>query len=136
VNSRTVLSRVVATFVLVLGLLGTANLAQGTTAPQAVRLDPVVIGNGKIRLAFTQLQRGGLVVFKVRNSSLHPVKFVIRPVTIGNGPNQGAFGFKTKLLRPGQLATFEVEFQLRGIFSYASLDGTGKTQAKGKFLVT
>jgi hypothetical protein len=131
-----IVAMIVAQVAAALCLLSAAALAQGTTEPQTVRLDPVVIGNGMIRLAFTQLQRGGLVVFKVRNSSSHPVRFLIKPVTIGFGPAQGAYGFKTKLLKPGQLASFQVEFQLRGVFKYASIDRKGKTQVNGKFVVT
>jgi hypothetical protein len=134
-SDRRVAATIVAHAALVVGLLSAAA-AYGTTAPQVVRLDPVVIGNGKIQLAFTQLQRGAVVIFKVRNSSSQPVRFEIRPLTIGLGPAQGGFGFKTKLLRPGQLAHFEVEFQLRGIFKYESLNSQGKTQVNGKFYVT
>ncbi len=120
---------------LAVGLLSAATVAQGTTEPQSVRLDPIVIGNGKIQLAFTQLPRGDLVIFKVRNSSSHPVRFLIKPSTIENGTVEGAYGFKTKLLSPGELENFQVLFQLRGVFKYKSVDGKGKTQASGKFVV-
>jgi hypothetical protein len=130
--------------VVCLGLAGTlaaaahgAGLSRATTAPQAVRLDPVIISNRGMRLAFTQLQRGGLVVFKVHNGSARPERFVIIPKSLGTGGAQGGSGgYRTKLLQPGQLQSFEMEFQLRGVFKLAVVDGKGNERHKGKFVVT
>jgi len=133
------ITRVLAVFVL--ALLGTAADAVGaptsmsTTAPQAVRLDSVVLGNKGIRLAFTEIQRGDLVVFKVHNASASSERFVILPVTVGLGPSQSGTGFRTKLLKPGELVSFEVEFQTRETFQYSVVNSKGKKQANGKFLV-
>jgi hypothetical protein len=123
------------------GLVGPAGVASArstaarTTAPQAIRLDSVVLANGTIRLAFTQIPRGDVVVFKVHNGSTRRARFLIVPKTTASDPGQGGSGFRTQLLAPGDFASFQVEFSNRGVFEYSVVDGTGKTRATGRFLV-
>jgi hypothetical protein len=124
----------------VAGSIGTAraaSLSLNTTAPQSVRLDSVIIRPGGIKLAFTRIQRGGLVVFKVHNATRIPARFVMVPRYLGGGGAQGGSGgYQTKLLKPGELASFQIEFQLRGKFKFAAVDRHGKQHLKGTFLVT
>ena len=122
---------------LAIGAAQGAELARATTAPQGVRLDSVVLGPKTIKLTFTQLPRGALVVFKVHNASGHPAGFIIRPGTLEPSPAQGGTGgFRTKVLPPGGFASFQIEFQLRGSFTFAAFDKAGKERLNGKFLVT
>jgi hypothetical protein len=124
-----------------LALLGTATVASGgvrstrTTAPQAIRLDSVVLGDKQITFAFTRVPRGDVVVFKVHNGSSHRARFLIVPRTVLSDPGQGGSGFKTKLLEPGALTSFQVLFSSRGSFDYRLVDGAGKIRVKGRFFV-
>jgi len=126
----------------VLALLGSVTSATGevqsasTTAPQAVRLDSVVVGKNKVALAFTEIPRGDVVLFKVHNASGRPVRFLIVPRTTTSDPGQGGSGFKTKLLKPGELASFVVQFSSRGAFRYSVRDTRGKERVQGRFVVT
>jgi len=127
---------VVSSFaVLAPAALGATSVVQ-TTEPQAVRLDTVVLGKSSIRLGFTAIQRGGLVVFKVHNASTQKERFVIAPATVGIGPAQGGSGFRTKLMKPGEFTSFQIEFQTRQTFRYSSVDSAGKRQSAGQFMVT
>ena len=123
-------------------LLGSVTSATGqvqsanTTAPQAVRLDTVVVGENRVALAFTEIPRGDVVVFKVHNASRGPVRFLMVPRTTSSDPGQGGSGFRTKLLKPGELASMVVQFSSRGAFRYSVRDTRGKERVRGKFLVT
>lgn len=109
--------------------------ATRTTAPQAIRIDSVVLTDKAIVLAFTQIPRGDVVVFKVHNGSSRRARFLVVPKTVMSDPGQGGSGLQTKLLAPGGFASFEIEFSSRGVFEYAVVDRTGKTRGKGRFLV-
>lgn len=110
--------------------------ARATTTPQLVRIDSVVLTpKGGISLAFTSVPRGGVVIFKVHNASTEPRRFVLVP-GINRDPGQGGSGFQTKLLKHGQLTTFQLEFDLRGVYRYLVKDSNGRAKASGRFRVT
>jgi hypothetical protein len=134
VSSRSLLVGVLCAVTLLLSS-SVALSAPLTTAPQATFFDRVILTNKGITLGFKTIQRGDLVVFKVHNGSSRRERFVLKP-GVNLGAAQGGSGFQTKLLKPGELATFQVEFSNRGTFRYYAEDGAGKSTSPGKFLIT